>query len=144
LCGPPARSPNESPGDAQKKTQEFIQNKQSEAKTAGTIGDSPSPKALTKFGQASHPVTDATSPAHEGTQAWKLNVGDTIDHVAKEQKSDATPERMGNAVEAIQRLYGETFGEEALQRATDANNPTAVEDRKNEEHERLERNVVPK
>ena len=77
--------------------------------------------ALKAFGYAFHPVSDMTSPEHEGFQVWRGIVDSTV---VLRSGAHALGEslgfnlfRQGFAVGATQRLYADTFGQGALKAA---------------------------
>jgi hypothetical protein len=89
-----------------------------------------SPKALQIFGNFTHPLVDATSPAHEGFQPWNgctrvsniiggacLSLGG-IWHGLKETPLAFTGQRKADAISVIQYYFLQTFGQDAYQQAT--------------------------
>ncbi len=68
------------------------------------------------YAPPAHPITDNTSPEHEGTQVWNpSDEASVAGHVAGE--STISKERMDQAVKAIRDAYKETFGPKRLDQA---------------------------
>ncbi|MGH9943547.1 MAG: RHS repeat-associated core domain-containing protein, partial [Pyrinomonadaceae bacterium] len=89
--------------------------------------------ALETFGQATHPLTDNTSPAHTGFQVYTLHVDDADtpteaagaavqdvkglqEHKKIESRPPTAAERR-QAVQAMQTTFRNVFGDEAYKRA---------------------------
>ena len=113
----------------------FVATKTAEATQYQLAGQSS--KALFAIGEASHPVTDNTSPAHAGFQVYSIpqtvvmipGLGlpavvpdadrfarDLQDHTAREA-GPITSEQEKAAINGLRAVYASALGEEALQRA---------------------------
>jgi hypothetical protein len=92
-----------------------------------------SPTALQIFGNFTHPLVDATSPAHEGFQGWGgcsrvSNLAPVIGgaclsfggiwHGLQETPLAFTGQRKADAISVIQSYFLQTFGQDAYQQAT--------------------------
>ncbi len=90
---------------------------QSEFERAG--GEGWSPEALRLIGQATHPATDMTSPAHRGFQEWHglggLNSLRVPRHVMRE--AGITPENLHEAVNGAHTVFLLAFGSKAYKQA---------------------------
>ena len=111
------RAPNESVDDAVKESAQWISDWK---KAAQRTSDQNT--ALYAFGVAFHTVSDMTSPEHEGFQVWHGIVDRTL--VARSglhalgESLGFNFYRQGLAVGATERLYADTFGNDALKQAT--------------------------
>ena len=80
-------------------------------------------RAMEEFGQALHPVTDRTSPAHTDAagnpREWAGISLDTLQDLKEHKAEEAviTPEQMNTAVGAARESFRRTFGPKALQEA---------------------------
>jgi len=97
-----------------------------------------SPKALQIFGNFTHPLVDATSPAHEGFQAWggctrlssqiPLIGGACVSfggaaHALRETPLAFRGQRRQDAIGVIQSYFLQTFGDGAFQQAVGTSEP---------------------
>jgi RHS repeat-associated protein len=124
------KSPGEDPTAAKHAIDQNIQNHEQAAQRAQ--GGTPlhaseiNNAALDEFGQALHPVTDRTSPAHtdangnprdwNGLPTWPSEVSAMKEHNAEE--ATYTSEQFETAVVAAQQAFKNTFGDAAFQDAT--------------------------
>ncbi|HEY5884685.1 MAG TPA: RHS repeat-associated core domain-containing protein [Pyrinomonadaceae bacterium] len=113
----------------------FVATKTAEATQHQLAGNSS--KALFAIGEASHPVTDNTSPAHAGFQVYSVpqtvvmvpGIGlpavvpdaaqlakELREHEAREARPP-TPEEEKAAIDGLRAVYASALGQEALQRA---------------------------
>ena len=119
----------EDPVTASRVIDQNIKNHEEAAKkTQGGIPESVSqikPEAMKEFGEALHPVTDRTSPAHTDAEGnprdWRGIPTTPSEYSAARQheREEATisPEQMKTAVGAARESFGRTFGLKALQEA---------------------------
>jgi RHS repeat-associated protein len=120
--------------NAPEMTREFIQDNEHAAEqiqadwiASGHPGIAP--KAMTAFGNALHPITDKTSPAHEGYQPWYgpwyRHPLTAVYHGLREDLYMSAA-RKGAAVAAARQSFMNTFGWMALQNATDGLTPNVT------------------
>jgi RHS repeat-associated protein len=110
------RAPGQSIADASQKTKQFIiQNvikaAQAQAAYRDHGGKGLSKEALAYFGTAAHPVSDSTSPTHQGFQVWENPIehpADAYAHAVGERTIQ--PGQMNEAVDLLRQLWIDTFG----------------------------------
>jgi len=123
------KSPGEDPATARRAINENIKNHEEAAKKAQ--GGTPEhasqikPKAMKEFGEALHPVTDQTSPAHTDANGnprdWSGIPSTPSEWKAfkrhEAEEATITPGQRDNAVGAARESFGRTFGQKALKDA---------------------------
>ena len=123
------KSPGEDPVSARRAIDENIKNHEEAAtKKQGGTPDSVSKikkNALKEFGEALHPVSDRTSPAHTDAQNnprdWSgIPTSESEYQAAKQherEESTISPAQMDTAAGAARESFKRTFGEKALKEA---------------------------
>ena len=115
FLGQPAESAQQMTATFIKANEQQAQSLQASFEKGGGVGMSN--QALDAFGTALHPITDNTTPSHEGTQVWDPHdEAGVAKHVANE--STISEEQMDRAVQAARDAYKNTFGSERLDQAT--------------------------
>lgn len=108
------RAPGQSPQDANRMMNDFINQKVSEYKAS--LAEGKTDKAYEALGMAMHPLMDATSPSHEGFQEWgglfPVIDGTTMKayiHGREETEAvfNSNSGYSSRAVDAVRKLYGE-------------------------------------
>ncbi len=112
------KAPYETKEQAQAKTSLFITQNENTAKGLQAIAtrngaEGLDPAALNAFGTALHPLTDLTSPAHEGTQTWFLM--NFASHTGTESEISYLEKEA--AVASARDAFGRVFGTKALAEA---------------------------